>query len=366
MSLKSYYLSAISGKDKSAGAKAFRTILIPLSAIYSSVPLIKEKLYGAGLLKARKLPVPVISVGNLSWGGTGKTPAVIEISKILSGEGITHAVLSRGYGSSADRGTSIVVSDKDKVLINPPLSSDENHLIAANLPGVPVIQDRERYRGGETAIERFNVEALILDDGFQHINLERDLNILLWDSRVNPADSFPIPAGTLREGKSAIKRADIIILTKTNQKGSDVPMCELFFRKRASEKPIFHACHEISSVREYGITSDFKPRDFTGKKAVAFCAIADSGSFKSTIEETGIEICDFISFRDHHSYCDGDIAALKKAMRQQSADFLVTTEKDISRNGEILKNAGRLIYPVISFRIEENDEFRNFLLKPFN
>ena len=366
MSLNSYYLSIAEGKNPGFMAKALRTLLIPPSAVYSLFPLIKEKLYGQGLLKAGKLSVPVISVGNLSWGGTGKTPAVIEISKILKNTNIFHAVLSRGYGSRADSDESIIISDKDKVLIEPPDSSDENYLIAVNLPGVPVIQDKNRCRGGNTAVDKFAVGCLLLDDGFQHLKIARDINILLWDSRVDPENTFPIPAGTLRERISSAVRADIIILTKTNQKGSTESECESFFKNRFPDKMIFHSCHDISEIREYGKEESFKAESFAGKKAVAFCAIADDSSFKSTIEDAGIKITEFISFRDHHHYLQEDVTLLKESMKTSGADFLITTEKDISRNGRILKDAGPIIYPVIRFKVAEEEIFRKLILKPFN
>lgn len=365
MSLNSYYLSIAEGKNRGVLAKTIKALLIPASAVYAFFPLIKEKLYSQELLKAERLSVPVISVGNLSWGGTGKTPAVIEISRILTESNISHAILSRGYGSRGDSDESIIISDRGKVLVEAPEASDENYLLAVNLSGVPVIQDKNRCRGGRTAIDKFGIRGLLLDDGYQHLKIARDINILLWDSRVDPEKAMTVPAGTLRERIGGAVRADIIILTKTNQHGSDESKCKSFLKNHFPYKIFFHSCHDISEIREHGKEESFETSSFAGKKAVAFCAIADGSSFKSTIEEIGIEIKDFISFRDHHHYSLRDIGLLKERMKTSGADFLVTTEKDISRNSSILKDAGRIIYPAIRFKIVEEDAFRKLILKPF-
>jgi len=364
MSFINFYNRAASGKDKSLSAKALTNILSPAGFVYASVPAIKEFLYGRNILKSEKMPVPVISIGNLSWGGTGKTPAVIAVSELFKKNSIPHAILSRGYGSSGSSDETVVISDGNKILQHPPIASDENYLIAKNLPGVPVIQGRDRCTGGKIAIERFNSECLILDDGYQYLKMKRDLDIMLWDSRVFPSDVRPIPAGNLREFISASCRSDIIILTKTNQMGKQAMACDLFFTRMTQGKPIYHALHETAGIVEYGNESlTIKSGELAGKKTVAFCAIADPDSFFSTVSEEGFSITDSIAFRDHHNYTENDVVMLKKAVERSGAELLITTEKDICRNGELLKKAGPLLYPKIRFRAVEDKAFEDMILR---
>lgn len=364
-SYRDYYLSIVEGKKKEIDANIIRFILLPLSFIYSFFPFLKEKLYQTGILKSIKLDVPVISVGNLSWGGTGKTPAVIEISNILKKHSINHSIISRGYGSNSQKNRALIVSDRNKILEKPPLASDENYLLASKLSGIPIIQDRDRIRAGTLAVKEFETKAIILDDAYQHLKADRDVNILLWDSRVTPQKAYPIPAGTLRERISAVKRADAIILTKTNQKGSQYELCRNFFEKLCPDKRIFTASHKAVEIKENDNDDSeiqYDMESIKGKKTVGFCAIADCDSFKSTLEELGVEICQFFPFRDHHFFSEKDISILSNAFQKNKADFLITTEKDVSRCGSLLKKAGRVLYPVISFKINEEEEFEKFII----
>ena len=202
-------------------ASPIRFLLIPLSWLYGLVVWIRNWLYAVGVFKARKLPCRVISVGNIAVGGTGKTPAVIAIAKRLQEKGVRVAILLRGYKRTS-REQVTVVSDGERVRATLKESGDEAYMLARHLNGIPIVVGRQRYQAGRVALERFDVDVLLLDDGFQHRQLARDVDILTVPA-YSVASEHPLrnrakllPAGTLREPWTALRRADIILLTHTD------------------------------------------------------------------------------------------------------------------------------------------------------
>ena len=215
--MKNYLYAIITGKATGMIPSLLISLLTPLSYIYAVLLKTRGWLYDCGLFKQKQLPCGVISVGNIVAGGTGKTPVVIWIAKYLQSEGFQVGVLLRGYGRE-DRHSTLVVSDGKQVLTPLIESGDEAGMIARKLPGVPVVVGSDRHAAGLEVIQLWgNTEGvLILDDGFQQRQLGRDLDILTIDSTQPFGTGKLLPAGTLREPKTALKRADVLLLTRTD------------------------------------------------------------------------------------------------------------------------------------------------------
>ena len=320
--------------------------------------LLPELIYYCGYLlkkrydirRQRSLPHRVISIGNLTIGGTGKTPATIAIAEEAKRRGFYPVILTRGY-----RGTikgPHIVSKGDGPLMLPDEAGDEAFLMSQRLKGIPIIKSPDRYRGGRFAIDNLNDHEriiFILDDGFQHLRLFRDVDILLVDG-MNPfGNRRLLPLGRLREPLREIKRADLIVITRSlNLPGSLIQE----IRRYNDKAPIFSSYHKPSCFR--GMNGKVIPeKDLSGKCAIAFCGIGNPHSFKRSIIDLGIDLKDFIIFGDHHRYSHHDIERIERIAERSKADWIITTEKDIIK----IKNLGvysNILYLTIEFEIEEN------------
>ncbi|MDD5722119.1 MAG: tetraacyldisaccharide 4'-kinase [Syntrophales bacterium] len=296
--------------------------LLLVSLVYRAGVSLRNFLYDTGVFHAHKMTCAVISVGNIMVGGTGKTPTVIMLADMLKGHGYRPAILSRGYGGKRKgRGRADVVSDGRDVLMGPDKAGDEPVLIARSVPGVPVIVARDRSCAGRLAVERFDVDVLILDDGFQHRRLARDIDIVLLDGRRPFGNGFMLPRGGMREPPNALRRADVVIMTSTGEmddlSSEGIPPVPVFKGRRRS----------LDLLK--GRSKDTYPLAYlTGKRVCAFSGIARPESFRSILEPLCGEIVSFIPFPDHHVYTIGDVEDVRKACRDSGAQAMVTTEKD--------------------------------------
>jgi len=264
----------------------------------------------------------VISVGNITVGGTGKTPTVIMLAHMLKKHGYRPAILSRGYGGKGE-GRPGLVSDGHDLLMGPDESGDEPLLIAESVPDVPVIIGKERALSGKLAVERFDVDVLILDDGFQHRRLFRDVDIVLLDSEKPFGNGFMLPRGRLREPRNALKRAHIAVLTSTEGdvivtgSGIQIPHIPVFRGRR------------IPGNLVRGREKDLFPLEYLrGKKVCAFSGIAEPDSFRKILEPLCGDVARFVPFPDHHAYDEGEVAYIKKICDDCHAQVILTTEKD--------------------------------------
>lgn len=300
------------------------TGLLILSWVYGFGHHLRLGLYKSGILKIRSLPVPVISVGNITAGGTGKTPAVIMIADILTKMGIKVAILSRGYKGRAG-GEINVVSDSNRIFMKALQSGDEPYMMALKLKGIPVITSPDRHRAGIYAIEEFGADVILMDDGYQHIQLNRKLNILLLDSSSPFGNGYLLPRGVLREPACHINRADVIIFTKSELRTQnpeprtlkDIPICK--------SRYITEGFFDMNSKRDITLNKA------SGKGGFAFCGIASPDSFRKSLEESGIIIKGFVSFDDHYQFNRRDIDNLIKRAGETNSEILITTEKDAVR-----------------------------------
>ena len=299
------------------------TLLI-LSWIYGFGHFLRLSFYKTGILKTKILPVPVISIGNITAGGTGKTPTVIMIAELLKGMGKKVAVLSRGYKGKAE-GEINVVSDGNKIFMNPLQSGDEPYMMATRLKGIPVITGSDRYKTGKYAIEKFGAEVILMDDGYQHVQLNRNLNILLLDSNSLFGNGYLLPRGTLREPPSYINRADMVIFTKSEILN---PKSEILNLKNI---PICKCHYESEGFVDINCNKDISLDGVKGKKGFAFCGIASPDSFRNSLKEAGIDIKGFVSFEDHYQFSKGDMDSIIDKAKETGSEVLITTEKDAVR-----------------------------------
>ena len=294
-------------------------ILPPLSVLYGAVTRTRLSLYRRGTFHTTKLDRPVISVGNITAGGTGKTPLVEWVSRTLAAAGRKVCILTRGYGRDNPE-RMVIVSDGQTVFSNPSEAGDEPFLLATNLIGqAAVISSADRIAAGQEAIRQLDTDCFVLDDGFQHLRLERDLNLLTIDATNPWGGGHLLPYGRLREPLSGLSRADCIVITRTDQvKNLDALQTEI--RKFAGDVPVFES---------QMITSQVAPLHDSAEPPIppvaAFCAVGNPRSFFDAVTH---EVVLQKAFTDHHRYSQSDIDSLIDAARRAGANSLVTTAKD--------------------------------------
>jgi len=326
--------------------------------------------YRKGLFPTRRLPCKVVSIGNITVGGTGKTPMSIYVASAVRRMGLRVAVLSRGYRGAAERSGGIV-SDGETIWMNPGQAGDEPYLIASKLKTVPVLVGKNRYRMGKIAVDRFHIDVIVLDDGFQHVGLERDLDLLLLDDRRPFGNRHLLPRGTLRESITALSRSDACILTRTLSPAS-VSFDSI--RAMVKPRPVFKSAHRAgirrfisgqnphtSSQRE----SSPLPAEaiLTGRPVFAFSGISGNTEFHHTVRRFGCELRGYLAFPDHHFYSNDDIERIHKKAEGAGAQLLVTTEKDEVR---VVHRSERFSFDVVVVGIEttfpeDSDRFHRFL-----
>jgi tetraacyldisaccharide 4'-kinase len=300
----------------------------PLSAIFGAGVALRNRLYDRGVFKVRKLQRPVVSVGNLSVGGSGKTPFVIALGQLLKERGIEFDILSRGYGR---RTTSVAVVDPAG---SPRQFGDEPLLMARRLQ-VPVIVGADRYQAGLLAEKTFSSKLHLLDDGFQHRRLHRDFDIVMLPN--SDLDAALLPAGRLREPVSSLKRADAVVTSRDedgvadDDSGNSLKTVErvMDFEERPSPPLLMVLSAEIWHMKRNIYLEE------TPERPVAFCGIARPGQFFAGLRELGVEPVKTVAFPDHHLYSEGDIRRLLAIQLSAEAGGFITTEKDLVNLGAL-------------------------------
>lgn len=338
-----------------------RRLLSPLAMIYGLVVRARLALYRAGILASRGLPGRVISVGNLTVGGTGKTPCVAFIANYLRGQGSEVAILSRGYRRQS-RGR-LEVSDGVRMRHGPAASGDEPWLLAQSCPGVRVVVDARRYEAGKWLAERTPVSVFLLDDGYQHLRLARQLNLLLIDA-TDPLDQARlVPLGRLREPLVEMRRADAVIVTRGDQPFDRSRLEVLLHRYLRPGTPVFLAWHELTSFRRLAAEEQVDAIHFRGRRVAAIAGLARPERFFHDLRGLGIEMAWNQAFPDHHRYTVGEIREICDAAQAAGAQALLITEKDAANlPPEAIALAPLPIYAAsIEFRCREEDEFKRLL-----
>ncbi len=292
-----------------------RYLLLPFSLLYAAIIELRNLLYDLGLFRSYKAKVPVISVGNITAGGTGKTPFVIYLGRLLQSHGKRIAVVSRGYGR-VSRGL-LRVSDGQKILVSPQQGGDEPWLIARRLPDAVVVV-AEKRREAIQAVEK-NADVIILDDGFQHRAAARDLDIVLISRRQPWRGNFILPVGTLREPKYRLKRADLIVETHSDQGRP---------RVYSSAGQTVPSRFETSHLLDISF-GHHEPDILRDASVFIFAAIAQPASFAEAVSRHGAKVAGLRFFRDHAAYTVDAIEHVLRAAEKARCRMLVCTEKDL-------------------------------------
>jgi len=330
-----------------------RGFLRALSIPYRGGVFLRNSLYDKHMINPRRLPCPVISVGNITVGGTGKTPTVVTISAWLKQHGYLPAVLSRGYGGKAG-GKVNVVSDGKNILMGWREAGDEPVLMAKSLPAIPVLTGAERFFTGKTALEKFGSDVLILDDAFQHRQLFRDIDLVLLDGERPFGNGFHLPRGPLRESPYSLHRADMLLKTGETKKGESLP--------GDSALPAFRGIHKPIGVVS-GKTGQIDPSEvLQGEKIMAFSGIGSPDSFIRGLAALGADVVSSRAFPDHHPYSRSDIDEIQLLANRNGATRLITTEKDGIRLADFSDFLTEVSFLRISMEISPFAQFTKLLL----
>ena len=299
-------------------------VFSPLSLLYGAVTRTRLSLYRRGTFQTTKLDRPVISIGNITTGGTGKTPLVEYVAKTIASQGKKVCILTRGYGRK-DPHLQVIVSDGYDVLASPTEAGDEPYLLATKLAGqAAVISSADRIAAGQEAIKDFGTEAFVLDDGFQHLRLARDLNIACIDATNPWGGGRLLPYGRLREAPEGLRRADCVVLTRCDQVES-VEALRGEVRELIDGRPIFES--RMRPLRLASLKNGPETIAVPGRVG-AFCAVGNPASFFESLRGLGYEVGLERAFADHHVYSQGDVDALHQLARETGANALITTAKD--------------------------------------
>ncbi|MEK7724376.1 MAG: tetraacyldisaccharide 4'-kinase [Acidobacteriota bacterium] len=306
-------------------------LLSPFSLLYEAITKTRRSLYQKGVLSSADLGVKTISVGNITVGGTGKTPLVAYIANLLIEKGEKVCILTRGYGRDNPK-ERILVADGENILADVKDSGDEPFELANKLRGKAIIvADAKRAEAGKWAREKFGATAFILDDGFQHLQIRRDLDIVLLDATNPFGNETLLPTGILREPLESLKRADAVVITLANlvEDISNIkakvlqinPTCKIFvsknrFNRFINLKEFFHPVPKIPTANIQNL------------KSLAFCGLGNPDSFFAQLRQEKFNLAYSRTFNDHHIYRQNEIQKLERDAIRKNADVLLTTAKD--------------------------------------
>lgn len=317
-------------------------LLAPLAALYGGAVSARLAAYRQGFLKVHRAGRPVLSVGNLAAGGTGKTPFVRWLARELLERGSRPSVLTRGYGRRG-RG-SVVVSDGAGAVASVRDSGDEAATLARALPRVPIVADADRLAAARRVEELVpDVRVHLLDDGFSHVALARDLDVVLLDATAPDAGGALLPAGRLREPLSSLARADLVVVTKCEQ--ADPAAARALANRWAPGVPVYHAHTRVLAIRDDS-GEEVRAEDLPGATLVAVAALAHPEAFFATLSDLGIAPARAVTFRDHHPYGPFATGRIERAAEESGATAIVTTEKDA------VKLEGRVRLPLFRVAVE--------------
>jgi tetraacyldisaccharide 4'-kinase len=317
--------------------------------LYGAVTRTRLSLYQRGTFRSTALERPVISVGNMTAGGTGKTPLVEWISKTLAGAGKKVCILTRGYGREHPQ-RQVVVSDGETILATPTEAGDEPYLLASDLLGsAAVISNADRIAAGRFAIETLGSECFVLDDGFQHLRLARDLNIVTVDATNPWGGGQLLPYGRLREPLSGLSRADCVVLTRCGQM-NDTQALRSEIQELIHDRPVFEST--MQPVQNL----------LSGGPIAAFCAVGNPESFFTQLRQAGYELLFEKTFADHHWYTQNDIDELARDATRAGAASLITTAKDAVKLRSLSFPLPWRVFE-IEISIKNEDAFRQLILK---
>ncbi|MBR4523841.1 MAG: tetraacyldisaccharide 4'-kinase [Kiritimatiellae bacterium] len=333
-------------------------LLKGISLIFAMVVALRYRLYHAGLLRSFPLGIQVISIGNVTAGGTGKTPVTEIFARTLCAQGRKVAILSRGYRRKEAPwyrrmltqviDPPLVVSDGRHVLLDSAVGGDEPYMLASNLPGVAVLVDRNRVKAGRYAIKRLGCDTIILDDGFQYQKLKHSIEVVLVDSTNPFGNGNMLPRGILREPARHLKRADIIFLTKCR---GDVEAVKAEIRKYNQTAEIVECNHTPKILKDVWSREEFPLEWLQGKTVCTLSGIASPKGFENSLRTLGAKVVWCERYADHHRYDSSEILYALNRTADMGADALITTEKDAVRFPRLETAPVKCLYVRIAIEI---------------
>jgi len=334
----------------------------PFSPLYSTVMMLRAALYARHFFRRYKLEVPVISIGNLTMGGTGKTPVVSHLATFLQNQGYRPAIISRGYGGEGGNRVN-VVSDGKTIYLDAKQAGDEPRLIAETLPGVPVLTGIVRVLPCRHAIHALGCNILLLDDGFQHLAVDRDINIVLFSAATLAGNSRVFPGGDLREPVSALKRADVFLLTgATSANRERADRFAALLGQRFPGKPVFFSSYAPCAAQNatgrttHALTT--LPTPLYG-----FCGIAQPELFRRSLTDQGISLSGFTGLKDHQRYTPRILLQIGKDAMATGAGGIITTAKDMVK---LTGNPFQLPFFSLQMQTRIDDGLESFILQKLN
>lgn len=333
----------------------------PFSPLYSGIMKVRESLYLKEIKRRYKLDVPVISVGNLTMGGTGKTPVVKLLATLLLKKGFKPGIISRGYGGASNNKVN-VVSDGSKIFMDAKEAGDEPCFLAASLPGVPVLTGIVRILPCRHAIQKLGCNILILDDGFQHMSVQRDLDLVLFSAATLAGNSRVFPGGDLREPVTALNRCHGFVITgMTDVLQERTEKFAALLQNKFPGKPVF-----FTSYQAVGATSltDKKFHELTTLPTplYGFCGIAQPDLFRESIKAHDISLTGFSPLRDHQAFTPTLLRKIEQQAKKSGANGLITTEKDLVK---LNKESFQLPCFSLNMEVRAEQELETFIDESF-
>jgi tetraacyldisaccharide 4'-kinase len=328
-------------------------LLSALAAGYRGVLAIRRWGYVLGVARTRRLACPVISVGNVTLGGSGKTPLVELAVRTLRDLGERPAIVSRGYGRQS-RGV-LVVADGAGIHVPARLAGDEPSLLASRLPGIPVVVGESRWEAARAARDACGAGVIVLDDGFQHLSLAKDLEIVAVNGRAPWGNARLFPRGALREPLRALRRADLVVVTNPRA-AAEVQSVVETLRGQAVRADVVTASYVVTGVFRAGAGTPPGPATLSGRRLLAFAGLAAPRGFADTLASAGAHVADLVEFPDHYWYRPEDLAEVAARARRAGCDGIVTTEKDWMRLDGLPLPTVPLWVVQVSARIDANEE----------
>lgn len=329
-----FFQTAVDEENQSFFLTLVRFVLLLTSIGYGIALGFRRLAYRSGLIRRRSLPCRVISVGNMTLGGTGKTEITLAIAQKLKDQ--KAALVSRGYGRQSPVPVQ-VVSGSDFPPLNYPMASDESVLMARRLPGVPIICSVNRFEGGMSAIHQFGSEWIVLDDAYQHLSLSRDLNVLVLDA-TNPFGNRRLfPRGILREPIASMRRAQVVVINKVSgAKPEFIAQIERQVRSWCDDSVTILRCdYEFDAVIPCDGSEPGPVDTLKEGKWLAFSGLGNNRFFETMLQNFGVRISEFCTFPDHYPYDAADLENILDKAKLRGADRIVTTEKDLIRLGPL-------------------------------
>jgi len=319
---------------RSVWVTLLRAIATLVAWLYDKVVALRNLLFDHGVLKIHRLNCPVISVGNLAMGGTGKTPMVVWLARLFSEEGYRVGIVSRGYGGVESRRVT-VVSDGENILADQAISGDEPLMLARQLSGIPVLCSTKRVKAGKAAIEKFNCNVLVLDDGFQHRYLARDLDVVMLDSRDPYGSNRVFPRGTLRERAAALARAQVLVLSRFDGSEGAEKNREIL-RRQWPDKIIASATYRPIRIFAAADQRERPPNSLRASRLAAFAGIARPDAFFQSVHNLGARLVYTAALPDHYPLTSELLASLVRQASRFKPELWLTTEKDWVRLPKLL------------------------------